>query len=295
MAKSALGKGIDALFGEGAENIESGDIGASVEKGISTLKISEISPAGDQPRKNFSQEALKELADSISEKGVLQPVLVHKWNDGYQIVAGERRYRAAALAGLEEIPVIITDVTEEERLEIALIENIQREDLTPIEEAEAYRHLIETLELSQDEVAKKVGKKRSTVANSLRLLKLPKEMQSALNKGIMSAGHARAILSVVNPAHQKVLFGHISDDGISVREAEQLAGEMNSGGKSADVKKGKAKKQPAKDADIKNIEQSFIDRLGTKVQLKGSLEKGTIEIAYFSKDDLERVYDLILK
>ncbi|MBN1647067.1 MAG: ParB/RepB/Spo0J family partition protein [Spirochaetales bacterium] len=289
MSKSALGKGIDALFGE------NGDSGDNIA-GVNTLHISRIYPAEQQPRKNFSKEALQELADSIKEKGVLQPIIVRSWKDGYQIVAGERRFRAAGLAGLEEIPVIISEVTEEDRLEIALIENIQREDLTPVEEAEAYKNLIETLGLNQDEIARKVGKKRSTVANSLRLLKLPVDMRKALDGGEISAGHARAILAVVDPAGQKTLFKRICSEGLSVREAESLSAELNNAGKTPVKTSTKpAGEKSVKDADLADIEQKFIDSLGTRVQIRGTVEKGKIEINYFSRDDLERVYDLIVK
>lgn len=287
MSKNALGKGIDALFGDAGEP----DLQT---EGVATLKILEITAAEDQPRKMFSDEKLEELSASIKEKGILQPILVRPFEGSYQIIAGERRFRAAKLAGLEEVPVIISEITDGERLEIALIENIQREDLTPIEEAEAYKHMIDTLSLSQDEVAKKVGKKRSTVANSLRLLKLSEDMREALNKGDINAGHARALLSVINPADQRILFNRICAAGLSVREAEQQAGELNKGGRIAeDSKKQESLKNY--DFEIKDIEQKFIDALGTKVLVKGSMKKGRIEIAYFSKDDLERVYDLIIK
>ena len=290
MAKNALGKGIDALFGDSGENR---DIGNIDESSVTVLPVKKIQAANDQPRKMFTEEALRELADSIKQKGILQPVLVRPHEGEYQIVAGERRFRAAKLAGLEEIPVIISEISDNEKLEIALIENIQREDLTPIEEAEAYKHMIDTLSISQEEVAEKVGKKRSTVTNSLRLLKLSDDMQKAINDGEMTAGHARALLSVLNPADQRILFNRICTQGLSVRETERQASALNSGSrKTSDKEKKPAVK--ARDFDIKNMEQKFIDALGTKVQVKGDLKHGKIEISYFSKDDLERVYDLIV-
>ena len=290
MAKNALGKGIDALFGDSGDN---GDIRNIDESSVTTLPLKEILAADDQPRKMFTQESLQELADSIKQKGILQPVLVRPYKGEYQIVAGERRFRAAGLAGLEEIPVIISEISDNEKLEIALIENIQREDLTPIEEAEAYKHMIETLSISQEDVAEKVGKKRSTITNSLRLLKLSDDMQKAINDGEITAGHARALLSVLNPADQRILFSRICTQGLSVRDTERQASALNSGSrKTAEKEKKTAVK--TKDFDIKNMEQKFIDALGTKVQVKGDLKHGKIEISYFSRDDLDRVYDLIV-
>ncbi len=290
MAKNALGKGIDALFGDTGD---SRDIRNIDESSVSTLPIKQIQAADNQPRKMFTQEALQELADSIRQKGILQPVLVRPHGDRYQIVAGERRFRAAMLAGLEKVPVIISDISDNEKLEIALIENIQREDLTPIEEAEAYKHMIETLSISQEEVAEKVGKKRSTVTNSLRLLKLSQDMQKAINDGEITAGHARALLSVLNPADQRILFNRICTQGLSVRETERQAAALNSGSRKTTEKEKKTAVK-TQDFDIKNMEQKFIDALGTKVQVKGDLKNGRIEIHYYSRDDLDRVYDLIV-
>ncbi|HTO21294.1 MAG TPA: ParB/RepB/Spo0J family partition protein [Spirochaetia bacterium] len=288
MSKKTLGKGIEALLGE-------------VEKAgpspVTELLLSALSPNPEQPRREFADASLQELADSIREKGILQPILAEPHGDGtYIIVAGERRVRAARLAGLSKIPVVVREFTEHEKLEIALIENVQREDLTPIEEARAYRRLMDLAGLSQEQVAMKVGKERSTIANSLRLLKLPEEAQEALAKGSITAGHARALLMLVNPADQRLLLGRMVDAGISVREAESMAGSLNKGKKgsarparSGVAETGSARREP----EIREIEQRLIEKLGTKVEVKGSARKGRIEISYFSSEDLERLLDLL--
>ncbi|MBE3130204.1 MAG: ParB/RepB/Spo0J family partition protein [Spirochaetes bacterium] len=286
MSKRALGKGISALLGDEEKREGPG----TTEVALSTLR-----PNPSQPRKDFADARLRELADSIRQKGVLQPILVEAGPDGrYTIIAGERRFRAAKLAGLEKIPVIVGRFGADEKLEIALIENVQREDLTPIEEAQAYRRLMDMAALSQEQVAAKVGKDRSTIANSLRLLKLPEEMQQAIARGEMSPGHARAILMLVNPADQQLLFRRIVDRGISVREAEEAAAGLNRGKKSA--QKAGAGEKPSrgrKEPEIRAIEEKLIEKLGTKVEIKGTGKKGRIEIAYYSIDDLDRLLELL--
>ena len=301
MSKKALGKGIEALI-QVADNVglvkkAGADKNSAIEIiGLGQfVDIEKIIANPDQPRKEFEEEALKDLAASIKEKGVLQPILVERKEDKYQIIAGERRYRAASLAGLKEVPVIEKELSEEGKLEIALIENIQREDLSPIEEAKAFSVLIKNYKIGQDELSKRVGKNRSTIANSLRLLKMPQDMQDAISSGEISSGHARAILSVVNPADQRVLFNRIVSGSVSVREAEKQATDLNNGirGSGKNEKKDDTKKN--KSPDIAEIEQKFIDVLGTKVNLNGTIAKGKIEITYFSKDDLERIFDIIAK
>lgn len=291
MSKRALGKGIDALFQsfpeEGKEDRSS--------EGYEVLEVSRLVPNPHQPRKEFKPEALEELAASIRSKGVLQPILVEPREDGsYTIVAGERRYRAALLAGLTRVPAIIRTFTEQERLEIALIENLQREDLTPIEEAKAYRTLMETSGLSQEELAERIGKNRSTIANTLRLLKLPEDMQEAIHSGSLSPGHARAILSIVNPADMRILFNRILAKGLSVREAETMAAELNKGSRAAGPEKESSfpKQRPL---ELQEMEQRLLNVLGTKVRIRGNGKKGTIEIAYFSTDDLERILEILEK
>lgn len=287
MSKRALGRGIDALIQQVDEDTQTNP------KDVTTVALREIQPNPDQPRKVFDEESLEELADSIKQQGVIQPIIVEKDLDGYIIIAGERRFRAARMAGLNELPVIIRSFTEEEKLEIALIENVQREDLNPIEEAHAYKHLMERNNLSQDSLSKKIGKKRSTIANAVRLLKLPEDMQTSIAEGVISSGHARAILSVINPADQRILYNRILNEGLSVRETERQAAGFNKGIRSSEKQKEKKSSPNTTSPEVQEIEQRFLDVLGTKVNLKGNLKKGKIEIAYYSKDDLERIYDII--
>jgi len=293
--KSALGKGLNALLGDDDFDVFGGDEEAKKEAGVLEVSLDEIHANPEQPRKHFEQERLLELADSIKSQGVISPILLKpNPQGGFIIVAGERRFRASRLAGVDKIPAIVREFSEEETLEIALIENIQRQDLSPIEEAKAYRHLMEKLDMTQQEVAEKVGKKRSTVANSLRLLNLTDEVQQSLEEGLVSAGHARALLSLMNPSDQMLLHKRICEQGLSVREAERQAGQLNQGIKK-EVKPDKTSSTiTPRDPHVRDIEQNFIDKLGTKVQLKGSLKKGKIEIDYLSSDDLERLMELIL-
>ncbi|MEW5814590.1 MAG: ParB/RepB/Spo0J family partition protein [Spirochaetota bacterium] len=295
MSKKALGKGIEALLSSNVNKREAvlTDTFESEEKragGVVYVPLNKIEPSTNQPRQAFDEETLSELADSVREKGILQPILVEKKDDRFKIITGERRFRAAKKAGLTAIPAIVKSFSEEEKLEIALIENIQREDLTPMEEARAFLQLMNTTGLNQEIIARKVGKKRSTIANSLRLLKLPDSMQAALEKGTITPGHARAILAVLNPSDQKILFNRVISEELSVRKAEKLAEALNKGQRlHPEKKESSEKKQPA---ELKEMEQRFIDVLGTKVVLKGDLSKGKIEISYFSMEDLERIFEL---
>lgn len=286
MSKNALGKGLESLLPQVDEDSLSGSA-------VHNIPLNLIHPNSNQPRKKFNEEALKELADSIKEQGIIQPIIVEKDGDRYNIIAGERRFRAARITGLFEIPAIIRKYTEAEKLEAALIENIQREDLNAVEEAKAYMQLMTTLNLNQEQVARKVGKKRSTIANSLRLLKLPDDMQSAVIENKITAGHARALLSILNPADMRILYSRILNDTLSVREVEQQASVLNDGKRENTSKKPDTQK--IADPELSRMEQQFIDALGTKVSVKGSVRKGKIEISYFSLDDLERIYDLLLK
>jgi ParB family chromosome partitioning protein len=242
VSKRALGRGIDALFQAEKTRVPAAP-GKKSEAGASGnsyvfIDIERVRPNPDQPRKEFREEALRELADSIRANGVIQPIIVEALADGaFMVVAGERRLRAARMVGLKQVPVVTRSFSAEEKVEIALIENIQREDLTPIEEARAYRGLIDSSGLNQEDLAAKIGKNRSTVANALRLLKLPDDMQQALGSRELTPGHARAILSVVNPADQRILFNRCMARGLSVREAEALAASFNKGGRSAAGKK----------------------------------------------------------
>lgn len=252
-----------------------------------------LKPNPHQPRQEFDEAKLQELADSIREHGVVQSITIEDAGDGsFYIIAGERRTRAARIAGLDKVPVQLRRYNDEKKLEVALIENIQRADLNPVEEARAYYKLMEIGGLSQDQVASRVGKNRSTVANAVRLLKLPEDMQSALVNGTITAGHARALLSVESQTDQRVLFGRIVGQGLSVRQAEAQANELNSGVK-PESKKPAPSAAPARDPNFVALEQQFIDALGTKVILKGDMKRGSMEIDYFSREDLDRLYTII--
>ena len=293
MSKRVLGKGIDALFQSLSEEKKEEEL--SFDSGYEMMDISRLFPNPNQPRKEFRTEALEELAASIRAKGVLQPLLVEPRGDGtYCIVAGERRYRAALLADLKQVPTIVRSFSEQEKLEIALIENLQREDLTPIEEAKAYKSLMETAGLSQEDLSSRIGKNRSTIANSLRLLKLPEDMQEAVNKGELTPGHARAILSVLNPSDMRILFHRILSKGLSVREAEAMASNLNKGARgSASSEEERFPKQ--RPIELQEMEQRLLNVLGTKVQIRGNGKRGTIEISYFSTEDLERLIEILVR
>lgn len=284
----ALGRGVDAIFGD--SNI---DIVENKEKIIPLmLDPRELKPNPYQPRRYFDENSLEELSNSIKTHGLIQPVVVQKDSDGsYFIIAGERRTRASIMAGLEKIPVVISDVKDENKLEVALIENIQREDLNPIEEAQAYQAIIEMGNLTQEELSFRVGKRRSTITNAIRLLQLPAEMQVALKEGKISSGHAKALLSVEDVPKRAELFKEIIEKHISVRQAESRASSILKAKKAINT----LSKEKAKDNDIKDIEQQFIERLGTKVAIKGGLEAGVIEISYFTKDGLDHLYEMIVK
>ena len=256
-----------------------------------------LQPNPFQPRRTFNEESLQELAASIKEHGIIQPIIAEKNGDDYYIIAGERRTRAALLAGLTRVPVIFREFENSKKLEIALIENIQRENLNPIEEAKAYQEIMQLSNLNQEETAKRVGKSRSAVANAMRLLQLPDEMQTALEKGSITAGHARAILSLINPADQTLLFTRITEQSLSVREAEMQAAQLKNGSRAGQKNTAPqpVSRPETDDAQlaVKDIEQQFIDALGTKVEIKGDLEKGIVHISYFSQADLDALYNKI--
>lgn len=280
--KHGLGKGMFALVDENVLEEET-------QKGnIQMIDVGKILPNKHQPRKFFGENELKELADSIREKGVIQPILVTDLGNGrYELVAGERRWRAAKMAGLLEIPAIVKDFSEEDKLEIALIENIQREDLNPIEEALAYKEIMDKLQLSQDELAKKIGKNRSSIANTLRLLKLPDSIQQKLIQRELTEGHARAILMLSDVDKMIQLAEYIVKNGISVREAENMASILEKEEKSVP-----RETTSSKDSSLEYLEEKFIQILGLKVMIKGSRKKGKIEIYYFSEEELEYIYHL---
>jgi ParB family chromosome partitioning protein len=287
--KFGLGGGIEALLPIGIDEEVDRVAGRT---GNVMLSLDKISANPDQPRKNFDEDALAELAESIKQHGVIQPVLVEAGPDeSYTIITGERRARAARMAGLSEIPVIVRDFSDEQRIAVALVENIQRADLNPIEEAAAYKQLMEAANISQDQAAARVGKKRSTLANAMRLLKLPPAMQDALRTGGISAGHARALLSVDSETERQRLFSQILDERLSVREAEKLAASAD-----RQTKPPRPSSLPKKqDPELAAIKQKFIETLGSKVTIDGTSSKGCIRIEYFNEDDLKRIYDTIVK
>jgi len=277
--KRALGKGLDALIQRSEPRSE--------RDSSPMIPLSRIQPAPTQPRTQFDEESLERLAESIRHQGVIQPLILERDGLNYQIVAGERRYRAALLAGLTEVPAIVARYDSDRRLLVSLIENLQREDLNPIDEARAFAELLEETSLTQEQIAKQVGRSRAAIANSLRLLGLSEEIRTALQRGEISPGHARALLSVDEPLNREQLFQQILAGGISVRDAEVASREF---GRRVSEQK---KEPPTRPAEIRDIEQQFIESLGTKVRLNGNLTRGTLEIAYFSGDDLERIFQLI--
>ena len=291
-----LGRGLNALL-DNNDNIEDDNpLSKTIKKdnsqNIVQLPVDKLVANPGQPRKNFDETELQEMAESIKIYGVIQPIIAANTGDGtYIIIAGERRTRAAKLAGLGTVPVIIRDYTDQKRLEISLIENIQRSALNPIEEAAAFKNLMDFSNLSQEELASRMGKNRSTVANALRLLKLPVEIQKSLEDGKVSSGHARALLSVNNAAAREKLYREILANDISVREAEKRASALNANeGKEKTAAVKKSKQQPP---EINEMTEKFLTRLGTKVIIDGDLNKGRIHIDYYSMDDLERLYEIL--
>lgn len=277
--KKVLGRGLGALIG----NVERAQ--PSTQEKYRLCPINDISPNERQPRKRFEEAALKELSDSIKEKGIIEPLVVRRNSAGLELIAGERRWRAAKLAGLREVPVVIMDATDEESLELAIIENIQRQDLNAVEEAESYKSLM-SFGLSQEEVAQKVGKDRATVANYLRLLRLPHEVKEELAKGTLTMGHARAILSIDNHGAQTELCRKIITQGLSVREAEKLAS-------SPSATKRASRTKNAGISQCAGIEDELRAIFGTKIAVKDKAGKGRIEIMYFSGEERERIIDML--
>lgn len=295
MSRFGLGKGLGALIPEHQQYFESGRSAEETGVEIVIVPLSRIKPNPDQPRKSFPEGSIDELADSIRKHGLLQPILVEPGDEGtYIIVAGERRFRAASRAGLAEVPAIVRPLSSQKRLEISLIENIQREDLNPLEEAKAYQNLMELTGSTQEQVAEAVGKNRSTVANALRLLRLSEPMQAALRDGLISSGHARGLLAVTDEGARQLLFRRILQEGLSVRQTEKVVQELNDrrnavpGAKTAAAHgKESARLEP----DLAALRELFIERFGTKVEIKGTMTKGSILIEYYSADDLQRILD----
>ncbi|WP_304941668.1 ParB/RepB/Spo0J family partition protein [Vallitalea guaymasensis] len=283
--KRGLGKGLSALITDDLEQ----EI-TDKSKGIVKININEVGPNKEQPRKKFDEDQLQELSDSIKQYGVIQPLIVIKKNKYYEIVAGERRWRAAKLAGLKEVPVIIKGYTPREKLEVSLIENIQRENLNPIEEAFAYQKLINDFKLKQDDVAEKVSKSRSAIANSMRLLNLDERVQRMIVDEMISSGHARALLAIKDGEIQYNIANRVFDEKLSVRDTEKLIKSIT---KPKPPKK-ESRNDEALTAIYKDVEERFKEILGTKVTInRKSKKKGKIEIEYYSDDELERLIELI--
>lgn len=296
--RNGLGKGLDSLIPN--KNEKKPKTSAKIDdrekkeeevlkSGEIMVKINQVEPNRDQPRKDFDEDALVELADSIKQFGILQPLIVQKKKDYYEIIAGERRWRAAKIAGVKEVPVIVKEFTDQEIVEISLIENIQRENLNPIEEAMAYKRLLEEFNLKQDEVAERVSKSRTAVTNSMRLLKLSPRVQQMIVDDMISTGHARALLAIDDEEQQYILANKIFDEKLSVRETEKLVKALKNPKK--EIKKPKSEHTFVYD----NIEEQMKNIIGTKVSVNPKANgKGRIEIEYYSEDELERIYDLIM-
>ena len=286
--KRGLGKGLDTMIPpvKNEKKSEKGD----PAKGPETLvNITKVEPNREQPRKNFDEDALLELSESIKQYGLLQPILVQDRKDYYEIIAGERRWRAAKLAGVKEVPVIVKEYTDQEILEIGLIENIQRENLNPIEEAIAFKRLLEEFNLKQDEVAERVSKSRTAVTNSMRLLKLSDKVQQMIIDDMISTGHARALLAIDDPELQYTLANKIFDEKLSVRETEKLVKEIKN------PKKPKEKKVMENAFIYQDLEEKMKGVFGTKVSIASKGKgKGKIEIEYYSDDELEHLFDMMM-
>ena len=285
---TGLGKGLEALFAEASGDVRSSGLSGQGEEnsGAVEIGIDDIKPNANQPRKVFDKDAISELADSIREHGIIQPIIVRKVKKGgYEIVAGERRWRASREAGLKEVPCLVRELTDEELMLLAIVENMQREDLNPVEEAEGLDRMMNTYGMTQEQVSKSVGKSRPYIANALRLLKLPDEVLALLSEGKISSGHGRALLSVSSDKEKIRLAGEVAKKGLSVREIESIASS-----KKTPAKKGR----PAeKNTDVLQVEAELKDRLGTKVNLRLGAKRGKIEIEYYGREELERLIDVL--
>lgn len=274
-----LGKGINALF----PSIE-----ASKEEAVQEINIKDVRPNPYQPRKVFDKDAIQELKESILQHGILQPIIVRKSIKGYEIVVGERRYRAAKEAKLTKVPVVVRELTEQQMMELALLENLQREDLTPIEEAAAYQSLMSKLDLTQEQLASRLGKSRPHIANHVRLLSLPGYVQELMNEGKLSMGHGRALLGLKRKEMLKTVIEKVVKDHLNVRQLEQLIHQVNE-----NVSRETKKDPVEKDIFLKDQESYLRERFGTSVFIKKSKNKGKIEIEFFSEDDLNRLLELL--
>ncbi|WP_108672271.1 ParB/RepB/Spo0J family partition protein [Peribacillus acanthi] len=280
MAKG-LGKGINALFP---------DLEANKEDAVIEISIKELRPNPYQPRKLFKAEAIEELKESILQHGILQPIIAKKSVKGYEIVVGERRFRAAKAAGLKKVPVVVRDLTSQQMMELAVLENLQREDLTPIEEAIAYQSLLDKLSLTQEELAKRLGKSRPHITNHIRLLSLPIDIQDLISEGKISMGHGRALLGLKKKTQLKLIVDKIVKEELNVRQLEHLIQQINT-----NVSRETVKKPVKKDVFIREQEESLRERFGTTVTITQKKKKGKIEIEFFSPEDLNRILELLEK
>lgn len=303
MAKPALGRGLGALLGGNpvarppapattSTAVAEAAAAPDSRERVQHVPLERVVPCPFQPRKDFSPETLRELADSIREQGIVQPLIVRERNGHLELIAGERRWRAAQLIGLKEVPVILRQADDRAVLELALIENLQRENLNPIEEAQGYSQLIDQFQLTQEDVATKVGKSRAVVANALRLLKLPAELQGYLRDARLSVGHAKVILGLAGAKHQKIAGERVVRDGLNVRQTEALVAHLQAR-ETATVSKAGPLIPPTRDTHVASLENQLRERLGTKVHLKYSQGKGAVEIAFFSDAELERILQIL--
>jgi ParB family chromosome partitioning protein len=303
MAKPGLGRGLGALLGGSpiakppsappatTTTVPAAAPALDMRERVQRVPLTRVRPCPFQPRKEFSAEALRELADSIKEQGIVQPLIVREQNGHLELIAGERRWRAAQLLGLAEVPVIVREADDRAVLELALIENLQRENLNPMEEAQGYAQLIQQFQLKQDEVAAKVGKSRAAIANSLRLLKLGLPIQDFIRHGQLSVGHAKVILGLADERQQKLAADRILKEGLNVRQTEVLVEKLQAREPQTGAKPGLT--PPTKDAHVTDLENRLRERLGTKVHLRYAQGKGALEIAFFSDDELERVLEIL--
>ena len=304
MSKPALGRGLSALLGGGAVVAKSAPAPAPsaavslpppapVGVQVRSVAIARVRPCAFQPRKDFSADALRELADSIQAQGILSPLIVRPFGDNFELIAGERRWRAAQLVGLKEVPILVREADDRTVVELALIENLQRENLNPIEEALGYSQLIEQFQLTQETAAAKVGKSRAVVANALRLLKLTPELQAYLRHGQLSVGHAKVILGLTGAAEQKLAVERVLKDGLNVRQTEDLVARLQQSSTQAPTKAASGSKPaPPRDVHTASLETKLQERFGTKVAVRYRKGKGAVEIRFFNDDDLERILQI---
>tara|TARA_B100000315_G_scaffold224129_1_gene229419 strand:- start:146 stop:1063 length:918 start_codon:yes stop_codon:yes gene_type:complete len=298
MAKTGLGRGLSSLLGARSpadKKTKSGKKPASTPSPATAetpneVPVGEILPGAMQPRNGMDDDTLNELAESIRENGIMQPLVVRPREGGYELIAGERRWRASQMAGLATVPIVIRDVDDRTALELALVENLQRENLDPIEEAKGYAQLMDQFDLTQEEIATKVGKNRATVANTLRLIKLPAEVQAYVRNGLFSSGHAKAILGLKNAKDQIAAAKRVIKKELSVRQAEELVAALGQAAPDK-TKRGSASKRSATDAHILDLESKMRERLGTKVSLRYRKGKGSVDIKFFNDEDLQRILD----